>query len=203
MKYYSIKFYFIFLKEINIIEDNNKYITLIITLLRVPEFYKEERNQSTNYINWKKKNNNIIIPTLLTHNRCTMVLPKSNFNLEIKLYQTNIGFKELLTKFINLLNSTIYNNSDNILYQPLLPSCMRSVNMDIPLLVQFETIINDLKILLKERNNNKERKCIACNQLIKDINDHYICVPLQFRNEVNNWNNINIIPINEGIILIN
>ena len=29
----------------------------------------------------------------------------------------------------------------------------------------------------------------------------HICVLLQFRNEVDNWNNI--VPINEGIILIN
>ena len=49
--------------------------------------------------------------------------------------------------------------------------------------------MNELK---QKRDENSIRECIVCNQKIKDVNTHYICLP-------NHWYTLTIIPINNII----
>ena len=42
------------------------------------------------------------------------MLPKSNINLQIKLYQVDVEFEKLLNRPINILDSTYYNNNNTI-----------------------------------------------------------------------------------------
>ena len=207
---YSIKFFFALLAGINIINNDTLYATIIIQMLRLPEYYKGIKNNKTNRLCWEKTNESIISTVNESNIYKFIVFKREAEIIKQKLISTDIGFQQLLSTIIDENNNTNY-ISNNILFQPLLPSCMRNISMEIPLLVQTDKILVTTIELIKNRNIIESRFCISCEKQINDINKHYICLPKRIKqeieqnvnnnnnnnnNEINNdWNNLEVISI--------